>query len=230
MERSKITASAADLQEIALFADLNSAARHVVASQGVVRRYEPDAVLWQAGAEPNALHVVLEGEVRVLRSTGGRQRVVHQEKRGGTLGDVALFAGSPFPATAVAATRVVTLALTPATLHAIIAADPTFALALLSRLANRVRLLIERMERQGSWSVQGRVAQYLVERHERARAGVFTLGMTQLALAEELGTAREVVVRVLRGLRESGLLELAGRGRFRLNDPAAVRRLAGPSP
>jgi CRP/FNR family transcriptional regulator len=218
-----------DLGGIALFAPLNAAARNIIESRGVLRRYEPDAMLWQAGEVPNALHIVLEGEVRVVRSSNGRQRVVHQEERGGTLGDVALFSSAAYPATAIAATRVSTLALTTNVLHEVIAADPTFALALLRGLAERVRQLIERMDRQASWSVQARVARYVLERHEHARGSTFTLGMTQHALAEELGTAREVIVRALRGLKESGLLHSAGRGRFRVEREAGLRALARPS-
>jgi CRP-like cAMP-binding protein len=213
------------LHGIALFDELNAAALRVVETRGVVRRYEPDAVLWQAGGEPEAMHVVLEGEVRVMRGGNGRQRVVHHERRGGTLGDVALFAGSPYPATAIAATRVVTIALTRDVLHATIAADPSFALALLHAVSNRVRQLIDRLEMQGSWSVQARVARHLLQRAAQAHGGAFTLGMTQQQLAEELGTAREVIVREVRHLREMGLLESVGRGRLRVVDPDGLRTL-----
>jgi CRP/FNR family transcriptional regulator len=207
---------------------LSKAGLRVIETQGVIRHFEPNSVLWQAGAAAQAMHVVLEGQVRVLRSVRGRQRVVHQEGRGGTLGDVALFAGAPYPATAIAATRVVTIALTRATLHEVIRADPAFALVLLRELSNRVRHLIHRLDQVSSWSVRGRVARHLVERNELAR-GPFTLGMTQQALAEELGTAREVIVRVLRELREEGFLESTARGRFRIIDVEQLRALARPS-
>jgi CRP/FNR family transcriptional regulator len=204
---------------------LNDAAMRVVETRGVIRRYEPDAVLWQAGGEPQAMHVVLEGEVRVVRGGNGRQRVVHHERRGGTLGDVALFAGSAYPATAIAATRVVTIALTRDVLHAAIAADPALALTLLRGLSNRVRHLIDRLDRQGSWTVQARVAQHLLERAAQAQGNAFTLGMTQQQLAEELGTAREVIVREIRALREMGLIQSVGRGRFRVLDADSLRLL-----
>jgi CRP/FNR family transcriptional regulator len=165
----------------------------------------------------------------VLRNSAGRQRVVHHERRGGTLGDVALFAGAPYPATAIAATRVVTIALPRAVLPALIAADPAFALALLRAVSNRVRHLIQRLDDLSSWSVRARVARYLLDRNQQARGGAFTLGMTQQALAEELGTAREVIVRTLRELRAEGYLVSAGRGRFRVNDAEQLHTLARPT-
>jgi hypothetical protein len=48
--------------------------------------------------------------------------------------------------------------------------------------------------------------------------------MTQQALAEELGTVREVVVRELRRLKKEQLLVPAAAGRFRIPDPAALSR------
>jgi hypothetical protein len=54
---------------------------------------------------------------------------------------------------------------------------------------------------------------------------VITLGMTQTALAAELETVREVVVRALRILREAGLVEPAGRGQLRVTNRAELRLL-----
>jgi DNA-binding IclR family transcriptional regulator len=48
------------------------------------------------------------------------------------------------------------------------------------------------------------------------RSASITLGMTQQALAEELGTVREVVSREIRVLTRRGLLEALGGGRYRL--------------
>ena len=61
---------------------------------------------------------------------------------------------------------------------------------------------------------------------ERSRPGRFSLGMTQSALAEELGTVREVVVRALRGIRKLGAIESDGGGKYRVADLATLNELA----
>jgi CRP-like cAMP-binding protein len=53
----------------------------------------------------------------------------------------------------------------------------------------------------------------------------FRLVGTQADLAEEVGSAREVVVRVLAELRESGHLESDGSGRYRIPDREALAAL-----
>jgi CRP-like cAMP-binding protein len=50
------------------------------------------------------------------------------------------------------------------------------------------------------------------------------LGMNQAALAAELATRRETLSRVLRRLRDLGLVDFAGRSRLRVPDAPALRR------
>lgn len=216
-----------DPTQLPLFAGLLPAALNALETRGTIRQFAPGSVLWRAGTRPGALHIVLEGQVRVLRAVGERARVLHTEGAGGTLGDVALFAGTPYPATAVAATRTRCLLLDLDTVYAMIGADPTLALRLLQQLARRVQHLIERLERSTEWPVQARLAAFLLERHQHAEGRPFSLGQPQAHVAEELGTVREVIVRTLRQLRESGVIEAAGRGRYRVTDLAALQRLAG---
>lgn len=214
------------LDRVPFLASLNAAAKRELAARAVLRRFAPGAVLWRAGAAPRGVFIVLEGEVRVVRTAGGRRHVIHSEGAGGTLGDVALFRGGPYPATAIAARRTLCLVLSREAIHAAMRADPELAFALLGRLAERVGHLIERLDRRAE-HVPARLAAYLLARSERVGAGTFTLGGTQLEVAEELGTAREVVVRALRTLRDAALIRAVGRGRFEIVDRAGLARLAG---
>jgi CRP/FNR family cyclic AMP-dependent transcriptional regulator len=119
------------------------------------------------------------------------------------------------------------------------AADPGLAFFFLKRLSNRVQGLVERVDQNTVSSVQTRLARFILQRYETALAAarsmskkgqrpVFSLGMTQTALAEELGTVREVVVRALRELRQLGAIESAGKGKYRVSDLPIMERLAEP--
>lgn len=213
------------LAGVPLFVDLNADALQLLAACGDVRRHAPGAILWRRGERPRGLFVVLEGEVRVVREGDGRRRVIHTEGAGGTLGEIPLFEGTPYPATAIAARRTTSIAFDRDTIVAAMRADPGLALALLQRLAGRVRLLIDRLDRTAGQSVTARLAAFLSTR--ATLDAPFTLGCTQQEVAEELGTVREVIVRELRALCDSGILDRAGRGRYRVIDDRALRRLAG---
>ena len=204
---------------------LHAAARRELAARAVLREYAPEEVLWRAGDPSRGLHLVLSGEVRVVRSRGGRQHVIHTEGAGGTLGEVPLFQGMDYPATAIATRRTRCLVLTRDAIHAAIAADPELAFTLLQHLSARVRALVDRVDRMAAQHVTARLAAFLLERSQ-GRDEPFTLGGTQASVAEEIGTVREVVVRALRELRERGVIGVAGRGRWRVLSQEQLQALA----
>jgi CRP-like cAMP-binding protein len=212
------------LDRARIFRDLNAAARRELAVRGVARRFAAGELLWAEGTPARGLFVVLAGRVRVVRAPGGRQHVIHTEGAGATLGELPLFEGGAYPATAIAAEPTLCLVLDRAAIEAAIAADPSLAFALLQGLARRVRTLIARLGAVRGRSVRARLAGWVLRRAEGE--GPFTLGATQAEVAEELGTVREVVVKELRALRAAGILRSAGRGRMEVADPARLRRLA----
>ena len=197
------------------FRDASPATLAALARHAVEVRYATDEVVFLAGAEPRGWFVVLDGCVRVIRGSGDRQHVIHTEQRGGTLGEVPLFAGGVMPATAIAAEPTRCALFTREALESAIAGHPRVATILLGRLALRVRALVERLDGRSAMSVQQRLGEFLLNRM-RAGSTTITLGMTQGAVAEELGTVREVVSRELRALCRSGTLEALGGGRYRV--------------
>jgi CRP-like cAMP-binding protein len=193
-----------------------------LAKRAMERRFATDAVLFRAGSEPRGWYVVIHGKVRVIRSSNSRQHVIHTEGPGGTLGEVPLFAGGTHPATAIAAEPTRCALFSGAALEAAIAENHAVAFILLRRLSLRVRGLVNRLDERSSRSVQARLVEFLLTRPRSDRTSVVSVGMTQKALAEELGTVREVVARELRVLCRAGLLEPLGGGRYRLLDVARL--------
>jgi CRP-like cAMP-binding protein len=201
-------------------------ARRELARRGVERRWAMGEVIFAAGDRAQGIHLVLEGRVRVVRDSGTRRQLVHVEGPGGALGEVALFDGERYPATAIAAEPVRGILLPRAAVMAALAAGPETALLLLGRLAARVRTLVDRLDRLTFLSVNRRLARFLLERAEARGTGRMSLGMTQGQLAEELGTVREVVVRELLALRRLGIIRALGGNRFEVLDAERLRALA----
>jgi CRP-like cAMP-binding protein len=100
------------------------------------------------------------------------------------------------------------------------------AFLLLERLAMRVRGLVARLDRVALQSATARLAAWLLERPADRTGRAVSLGMTQGALAEELGTVREIVVRGLRTLVRRGAVRPLGGGRFEIVSRDELRRLA----
>ncbi len=207
--------------------ELNDSAREALAARGVTRRFAKGARLWTAGTEPRGLFLLLEGRVRIVRSSGGRQHVLHSEGPGATLGEVPLFSGGTYPADAIAEEPSLCLVIDRATLAIAISADPRLAWRLLEGLARRVRHLVERLSAQTADPVRARLDVYLRSR-PLGPDGSFTLGGTQQQVAEEVGTVREVVVRLLRQWTDEGTLQRCGRGSYRFGTAASSTPAAAP--
>jgi cAMP-binding proteins - catabolite gene activator and regulatory subunit of cAMP-dependent protein kinases len=184
-------------------------------------------VLWIAGDLPAGLTLVVEGKVRIVRGSGGRQAAIHSGEAGSTLGEIPFFTRSTYPATAIAAEPTRCLIITHAAFDHALRVDPGLAYALLDRLSKRVQHLVDRVGRLTSHGVSARLAQFLIECANNSTAPTFSLGMTQGELAEELGTVREVVVRALRQLKEAGAITSRDRGRFSVANLDLLREAAG---
>jgi CRP/FNR family transcriptional regulator len=199
-----------------------------LAAAAVIRTYQRRAVIFRAGDAPAALHFVLSGRVRVARRVESGSSVLHFEEAGGVLGEIPVFGGGAYPATATAAEAVRCAVLAGATVERLLAEEPEFARFALHRIARRARSVLERLDELSDFSVKARVAGYLLARAEIAGERTLDLGMSQSALAERVGTAREVVVRSLRALCDDGALRRDGRSRFVVLDEQRLRALARP--
>jgi CRP-like cAMP-binding protein len=217
--------TAATLGELDLFRASEPRAVAALARRAVEVRFSPGDFVFLAGSEPRGWWIVLEGRVRVVRTEGARQHVIHTEGPGGTLGEVPLVGGGTHPATAIAAEPTRCALFTRPALEAAIAEAPSIAFLVARRLADRVRLLVDRLDDRSARSVQSRLIEFLLARPTQRGGGV-SLGMTQQALAEELGTVREVVSREIRGLARRGWIEPLGGGRYRLSALAELRAAA----
>lgn len=136
-----------------------------------------------------------------------------------------LFAGGGYPATAIARTDCSYAVFPPDALAGVMRRDAQVAWLLLARLARRVRDLVSRLERNTAWSVESRLAEILLNRQHEGGMGPFTLGTSQAALAEEIGTVREVVVRTLASFCRQGLLKRERRGWYRVRNAEKLRHL-----
>jgi len=220
------------LSTLPLFADLGPEALDALARHADERNARRGDVMFRAGDQAAGIYVVLDGAVRVVRDDGHRRVVLHVERVGGTLGEIPMFAGGPFPATAIAHEPTRYVVLGREAIAAAVAASPVLAFRLLERLARRAAELVARLDRIAFANVGARLARYLVVRVETRRGRetsgpiVISLGLTQTQVAEELGTVREVLVRELRALRESGVVRALPGGRLEIVDAVRLRSLA----
>jgi len=216
-----MTISAGQLKSILPgLADVAERAVAEMARASSVRTYRARAVLYRAGDIADGLYVVMSGRVIVRRETAERSEMLHTERAGGVLGEIPVFGGGRFPATASALEPTRCCHIPVAVVERLLRDEPSFARFALRRISARAQSLLRRIDELTASTVTNRLAAFIAARAAQSGAADFVLGMTQSELANELGTAREVIVRGIARLIDAGAIARTGRSVF------AVRRLA----
>jgi CRP/FNR family transcriptional regulator len=177
-------------------------------------------VLFDEGAPCRGFPFVLRGEVRVARgSPGGRVLELYRVTPGELciVSTSCLFGSRPLSAAGVATMPTEVLMLSPATFSQWCAHEP-FRSFVFGLFADRMVDLMALTEAVAFQRLDQRLAAALVAH------GPLIHG-THQALADELGTVREIVSRLLRRFEREGWLRGA-REQIELLDTAALRRLA----
>lgn len=201
----------------------------LLASVGRTLRFEAGSFLWHEDDAARYLFVIRSGRVRIIQSRDDRQHLVHVSGPGETIGEVPLFDGGGYPASAVAATETECLVVDRKEILALLPGHPELTFKLLARLSRRVRHLVGRLRHQTIGTVRSRLAASLLGASSIAQSTVVEMG-TQAAWAEDIGTVRESLAREISALRKEGILERVGRNRYRiLNEGRLEKEAARPA-
>ena len=169
--------------------------------------------------------IVVEGSVRVQAlSTGGREVVLYRVTGGQScvITTACLISGEVYPAEGVTETGTTALLLLPqAEFHAALENSTTFRRFVFANQGRRLSDLIQRIEDVAFGRVDARLARHLVDR-SRDRDG--TIVATHQQLASELGTAREVISRQLKGFEKQGWIRVL-RGSVQVLQPKSLAKL-----
>jgi CRP/FNR family cyclic AMP-dependent transcriptional regulator len=183
-----------------------------IASTGVVRSYPKNAVLINEGDGGDSLYIVLSGRVKVYSSNpAGREVVIAFHGPGEYLGEMSLD-GSPRSASVVTLEPTTCALVTRASFREFILAHPEFALHLIERLIQRVRVTTESVKSLALSDVYGRLVKLLlalaVERDGRL---IVPEKLTQQDIAERVGASRDMISRLLKDLVAGGYLDVSDR-------------------
>ena len=198
--------------------------RDDVTSLGDPIRVETGQVLFDEGAPCQGFPLVLSGEVRVARGAPqGRSLELYRVVPGEVclVSASCLFGQVPLSAHGLAS-RASELLLVPPAMFMRWAEHEAFRRWVFGIFAARMGDLIELAEAVAFQRLDQRLASALLGRGASVR-------ITHQQLADELGTVREIVTRLLKRFETAGWVAL-GRERIDIKDAAALRSEAGGRP
>jgi len=207
----------ATLRRVAFFAVLPVDELRVLATQCVARRLGKGEMLVAEGDPCDGLFVVQSGAIKIFKmAENGREQVLVIERAGSTVGELSIFDGGNFPASAVAAEDSSLLFLPKKGFLNLCRSNSEVAFAVIRTLTWRFRYLADLVEELSLKEVSHRLARFLRDRALRSgvrtKRGVeFPLEETNQQIGAEIGTVRDLVSRNLRRFVDRGIIRLERR-------------------
>jgi CRP/FNR family transcriptional regulator len=221
------------LRRVPFFAVLPNEDLRALAAHCVVRRLYRDEMLVTEGDPCEGLFVVQAGAIKLFKMADtGREQVLVIERAGSTVGDLPLFDGGNFPASAAALEDSTLLYLPKREFLDLCRQNAEVAFAVIRTLATRFRYLTSLVEELSLKEVSHRLARFLRDRAlkfgVRTKRGIeFPLEETNQEIGAEIGTVRDLVSRNLRRFVDRGILRLERRKVIILDMAELEAQIAG---
>jgi len=187
------------------------------------RRVPAGTVMFSANSPCTGFPLVLAGSVRVgQRYPNGRELQLYRVHRGESclLSSSCLLGDANYSATGVAEGELEVVTLRPADFNRLLEV-PAFRRYVFALFSERLAAVMELVEAITVHRLDKRLAASLLSRTAEGA----DIQATHQVLADELGSVREIVTRLLRNFEDRGWVAL-GRGQITVRDTQALRSLA----
>ncbi|NOZ74301.1 MAG: Crp/Fnr family transcriptional regulator [FCB group bacterium] len=192
---------------------------------GQLHSFTPGQIIFTEGDECTALALVVEGEIRVYKQgESGREITLYRLESGESciLTASCILNEESFPALAVVEKPSTALIIPANYIRAWMSRYPAWQDFVFRLISRRLGNIISVVEEVTFRRMDQRLAEYLGQNFTQKGSA---LSMTHQDIADELGTAREVISRLLKEFEQSRIVELQ-RGLIRLIDRKRLTRLA----
>lgn len=181
------------------------------------KRIPKGTLIFDEGDECSGVAFILNGSIRVTKvGKNGREIMLYQIKRGDSciLTISSILSSISFPATAIVEEDAEVIFLTSQQFKAMMSTNIGLQEYVFKLLSNRLLDIMMLVDEIIFHKVDERVIEYLLKNTQDSSE---TIKVTHEALAAQLGTAREVISRNLKGLEKEGSIKLL-RGRIKVLD------------
>ena len=170
---------------------------------------------------------IISGRVKVFKlSSEGREQILHIFGPGEVFGEVPVFAGRKYPASADAMETSRILFFPRDSFIRLIEKNPSIALNMIAVLSMRLRRFTSMIDDLSLKEVPGRLAKHLIYLSEQQQGSCeLDLNITKGQLASLLGTIPETLSRILTKMTEQGIIESDGR-KIRILERESIEELA----
>ncbi len=203
------------------FTSMSDEALERLLAGAVVRTVPAGTVLFDEQSPCQAFPMLVEGSVRVVKSApSGRELQLYRVLPGESciLSTGCMLGNAPYSARGIAESELTFVALPPPLFHKLIAEHEPFRNYVFGLFSDRITELMQLVEAVAFHKLDQRLAALLLGKGK-------TIRTTHQHLADELGSVREIVSRLLKTFAEQGAVSI-GREEIEIVNPALLRRVA----
>jgi len=216
-----------EIASIPLFQNLSRRHLGELAMIVVDQIFKKGQEVFSEGEEGTGFYVVITGRVKIYKvSWEGREQILHIFGPGEPFGEVPVFTGQKFPASAAAIKESRIFFFPKESFVKLIRREPELALGMLAVLSMRLRRFAALVEDLSLKEVPGRLAAYLLYLSRKNEDSLdLELDISKTQLASLLGTIPETLSRILAKMKKSGLIDVDG-ARIRILDVETLQDIA----
>jgi CRP/FNR family transcriptional regulator, cyclic AMP receptor protein len=195
-----------------LFLGLQEEDLRAVASKAVIKTYAKNAIVISEGEMTGSLYVILSGKVKIyLGDESGKELILGMKGPGGYFGEMALD-GEPRSASVMTLETSSFAVISNTDFKHLILEFPEISLHIIRNLAHIVRGLNKSVRSLAMLDVYGRLSRLLLDLAvEQGGKLVISQKPTQKDMANRVGSSREMINRIFRGLALGGYIKVEGK-------------------
>jgi CRP/FNR family transcriptional regulator, anaerobic regulatory protein len=209
------------LQQYPVLRELPAAKQQELFENAAVMHLPAGTVLFDENQPCQGFPLLLSGNIRVIKAApNGRELQLYRVMPGESciLTSSCLLGNTPYHARGIADQNLEMVLLPAPAFHALLDKQESFRAYVFHLFSDRLTDLMQLVSAVAFQKLDQRLANLLINKASPIRT-------THQALADELGSAREIVSRLLKGFAEQGWVKL-GREQIDIADAAALKKFA----
>ncbi|WP_320169170.1 Crp/Fnr family transcriptional regulator [Maridesulfovibrio sp.] len=215
-----------DLGKINLLSGLAEEQLAHLEAIAITREFAKGEQIFVSGEVAKGFYSVEAGKVKIYRdSLAGKEQIIHVFGPGEIFGEVPVFQGSRFPASAVTLAQSSLLYFSRDKFEDVIRKEPELAMSMLALLSGRLRQMVNHVAALSLAEVPGRLASYLLLLKSTQNSNVLELDLPKGQIAAYLGTIQETLSRIFKKMSEQGLIRV-DRKKVEILDEKALELIA----
>ncbi|WP_203583172.1 Crp/Fnr family transcriptional regulator [Ruegeria sp. PrR005] len=202
----------------------------ILLGQAVWRSYERGETLFLQEEKAQAIHVVIDGWVKLFRMTPtGAEAVVSVFTRGESFGEAVALKNMPYPVSAEAVTTCEVMHIPSSVFLSLMRRDPEICISILASTFGHLHSLVAQLEQLKAQTGAQRVAEFLLNLSDCSDGACeVTLPYDKMLIAGRLGMKPESLSRAFARLKDAGVT--VKRNHAEISDIAQLRDYAESDP